>query len=98
MLNISNNQDNNQLHVKRLTNLCYGNNFVNYFDIGISVWETNIHIQQVFNYYKAIIYMCSYLSKKENECSQAMKGAFNKTLEKGVKCFEQMKSVAHAYW
>ena len=27
--------------------------------------------------------MCSYLSKEENECSQAMKRTFKETLEKG---------------
>ena len=49
----------------------------------------------VFNHYKAITYMCSYLSKEENECSQAMKQAFKETLEKGTSYYEQIKTVAH---
>ena len=51
----------------------------------------------VFNHYKAITYMCSYLSKEENECSQAMKQAFKETLEKGTSYYEQIKTVAHVY-
>ena len=41
--------------------------------------------------------MCSYLSKQEEQCSQAMKQAFKESLERGAGCYEQMKSVAHAY-
>ena len=83
-----------QLHLKRPTDSCFVNN---YFDIGLLAWKANIDIQPVFNYYKAITYMCSYLSKEEDECSQAMKEAFKETLESGASYYEQMKSVAHAY-
>ena len=41
--------------------------------------------------------MCSYLSKEEGECSQAMKQEFKDTLEKGDNYYEQMKTIAHAY-
>ena len=83
-----------QIHLKRPTDSCFVNN---YFDIGLLAWKANIDIQPVFNYYKAITYMCSYLSKEEDECSQAMKQAFKETLESGASYYEQMKSVAHAY-
>ena len=39
--------------------------------------------------------MCSYLSKQENECSQAMKQAFKESFERSTESYEQMKSVAH---
>ena len=83
-----------QLHLKRPTDSCFVNN---YFDIGLLAWEANIDIQPVFNYYKAITYMCSYLSKEEDECSQEMKQAFKETIESGASYYEQMNSVAHAY-
>ena len=51
----------------------------------------------MFNYYKAITYISSYLSKEEDECSQAVKQAFRETLEKGASYYEQMKTIAHAY-
>ena len=41
--------------------------------------------------------MCSYLSKQEDECSQAMKQAFKESLERGAGSYEQVKSAAHAY-
>ena len=41
--------------------------------------------------------MCSYLSKQEDECSQATKQAFKESLEGGTRSYEQMKSAAHAY-
>ena len=62
-----------QLHLRRPIDSCRVNN---YFDIGLLAWEANIDIQPVFDYYKAVTYVCSYLSKQEDECSQAMKQAF----------------------
>ena len=92
-LKISDNQD-FQLHLKRPTESCFVNN---YFDIGLQAWEANIDIQPVFDYCKAITYMCSYLSKEEHECLQVMKQAFKETLEKGPSYYEQMKTIVHAY-
>ena len=42
---------------------CFVNN---YFDEGLLAWEANIDLQPVFNYYKAIHYMCVYFSKTES--------------------------------
>ena len=41
--------------------------------------------------------MCSFHTKEEDECSQALKEAFKETLEKETSHYEQMSSVAHAY-
>ena len=49
-LQISDDQD-FQLHLRRLTNSCFVNN---YFDVGLLTWEANIDIQPVFNHYKTI--------------------------------------------
>lgn len=92
-LKISDDED-FQLHMKRLTDLHLINN---YFYVGPLTWEANIDMQLAFEYYKAITYLFSYLSKEEDECSLAMKQAFNKTLEKAASWYEQMKSVAYAY-
>ena len=83
-----------QLHLRRPTNSCFVNN---YFDIGLLAWEANMDIQPVFNHYKAITYMCSYLSKQEDECSQAMKQAVREAYESKLDSYQQMKTVAHAY-
>ena len=60
-------------------------------------WEANIDIQPVLDYYKAVTYVCRYLSKQEDECSQAMKQTLKESLGKGAGSYERMKSVAHAY-
>ena len=41
----------------------------NYFDKGLLAWEANTDNQPVFDYNKTVTYMCSYLSKQEDECS-----------------------------
>ena len=83
-----------QLHFRRPTNSCFVNN---YFNIGLLAWEANIGIQPVFYYHKAVTYMCSYLSKEEDECSQTMKQPFKESVDRGAGSYGQMKSVAHAY-
>ena len=83
-----------QLYLRRPTNSCFVNN---YFDIGLLAWEANMDIQPVFNYYKAITYMCSYMLKQEDECSQAMKQAVKESAESQLDSYQQMNTVAHAY-
>ena len=83
-----------QLHFQEAINSCFVNN---YFDIGLLAWEASIDIQPVLDYYKAVTYMCSHLSKQEDERSQAMKQALKESLEKGARSYEQMKFVAHGY-
>ena len=60
-------------------------------------WEANMDIPPVFNHYKAFNCMCSYLSKQEDECSQAMKQAVTEAVENNLANYQQMKSAAHAY-
>ena len=83
-----------QIHLKRPPNSCF---VYNYFTEGLLAWEANLDIQPVFNHYKAVAYMCAYLSKSEDECSQAMSEAMKDAFEKQLDNYEQMKSVAHAY-
>ena len=83
-----------QLHLKRPPNSCFVNN---YFSDGLLSWEANLDIQPVFNHYKAVAYMCSYLSKSEDECSQAMSQAVKEAFEHNLDNYQQMKSVAHSY-
>lgn len=66
-------------------------------DIGLFAWEANIDIQSIFNYYKDVTYTCSYLSKDEDECSQAMKKVFIEAIDSGTRYYEQIKSVAYPY-
>ena len=54
-------------------------------------------IQPVLNEHKAISYMCAYLSKSEETCSQAMKHTLRESIEKKQGNYEQMCVEAHAY-
>ena len=83
-----------QIHYKRVPNSCFANN---YFCDELMAWEANMNIQPVFNHYKAVAYMCGYLSKLESECSVAMKQAVQDVFEKKLDNYEQMMSVANAY-
>ena len=56
------------IHLRRPLNSCFVNN---YFAEGLHAWEANMNIQPVFNHYKAITYLCRYLTKSEEQCSQA---------------------------
>ena len=58
--------------------------------------ETNLDMQPTFNHYKAVAYMCAYMSKSESECSLAMKQAFRDAFEKELNSYEEIKLVANA--
>ena len=83
-----------QLHLKRPTNSCFVNNN---FSEGLQAWKANMDIQPVLNEYKAITYMCKYLSKTEDECSKAMKQAFVDARENNLGKFDEMIKIAQAY-
>ena len=54
-------------------------------------------IQPVFNQYKAVAYMCAYLSKTKDECSHSMNQALKDPFGGELENYEQMKSLAYAY-
>ena len=57
-----------EIHLKRSTG------FVNNYDpILLKAWETNVDIQPVHNYFKALTYMTAYFSKSESELSESLK-------------------------
>ena len=57
------------LHLKSALDSCFINN---YFVAGIKGFAANVDLQPVFNHYKCITYVCSYFTKDETECSQAI--------------------------
>ena len=85
-LAISNNDD-FQINYKRSLDSCFVNT---YFRHGHMTWEANMDIQPVFNHYKAVVYMCAYLSKTEIECCLAMKQAVRDAFEKELSNYEKI--------
>ena len=53
-----------ELHLKRPLHSC--------FITGLNGFAANVDLQPVFNHYKCITYVCSYFTKDETECSQAI--------------------------
>lgn len=82
------------LHLKRNPVSCFVNNF---FSDELLSWEANIDIQPVFNYYKAVTYMCAYFSKCEDKCSIAMTAALHEAKEFDKSKFETMIYIANSY-
>ena len=61
-----------ELHLKRPLDSCFINN---YFIAGLKGFAANVDLQPVFNPYKHTTYVCSYFTKDETECSEAIKNA-----------------------
>ena len=51
-----------QIHFKRDPESCF---IDKHFEDGLIAWEANLDIQLVLDYYKAVSYMCAYLSKQK---------------------------------
>ena len=83
-----------ELHLIRPPNSCFVNN---YFDVGLCAWQANMDIQPVFNQYKAVLYVCSYFAKAEDQCSEAMKQAAKEAIENELDEYQAMKTILRAY-
>ena len=59
----------------------------NYFNVGLKAWRSNMEIKPVFNWCKAVTYICQHFTKTENQCSQVMKQT--------AKCSIQIGDIAH---
>ena len=81
-----------EIHLRRPVNSCFVNN---YLPIGLQAWEANMDIQPVFNYYKAVSYMCSYFSKCETESSIAMRKVSQESENLGYE--DRMRKLAIAF-
>ena len=83
-----------ELHLKRPVDSCFINN---YFEAGIKGFRANVDLQPVFNLYKCITYVCSYFSKDETECSQAIKNATKEAKANNLNVKEGLKKVGAAF-
>ena len=83
-----------ELHLKRPTDSCFINN---YFIAGIQGFAANVDLQPVFNHYKCITYVCSYFSKDETECSQAITNAVKEAKNSNLNIRESLRKVGAAF-
>ena len=59
-----------QIHLSWEANSSFVNNN---FEVGLEAWDANMDIQSVLNEHAVISYMCAYLSKTKDGCSNAIK-------------------------
>jgi hypothetical protein len=82
------------LHLKRPVDSCFINN---YFVAGIQGFAANVDLQPVFNHYKCITYVCSYFTKDETECSQAMANAAKEAKSSNMNIRDGLKKIGAAF-
>ena len=82
------------LHLKRQVDSCFINN---YFVAGIKGFAANVDLQPVFNHYKCITYVCSYFTKDETECSQAIANAAKEARSSNVNIRDGLKKIGAAF-
>ena len=82
------------LHLKRSLDSCFTNN---YFIAGVKGFVANVDLQPVFNHYKCITYVCSYFTKDETECSQAIKNVAKEAKEANLKIKDGLRKIGAAF-
>ena len=82
-----------EIHLKRSTGSCFVNN---HNPILLKVWEANLDIQPVHNYFKALTYMAAYFSQPESELSEPLKQAAKETKKQNLNVRDAMKKIAYS--
>ena len=83
-----------EIHLKSSPDSCFINN---YSPTVLTAWQANIDIQPVFDYYKCVTYLCSYMSKGESECSEAIRAAASEALKDNLDIKETLKKIRAAF-
>ena len=83
-----------ELHLKRPIDSCFTNN---YSIAGIKGFAANVDLQPVFNHYKCITYVCSYFTKDETECSQAIINAAKEAKESNLNVKDGLRKIGAAF-
>ena len=92
-LSISGNSD-TEIHLKRLPNSCFINS---YNPMVLLAWQANIDIQPVFNHHRCVTYLCSYLSKSETHCSEAIQIAAKEARRENLSIVESLRKIGAAF-
>ena len=82
------------LHLKRSTDSCFINS---YFVAGVKGFAANVDLQPVFNHYKCITYVCSYFTKDETECSQAITNAAKEARNSNLSVRDSLRKIGTAF-
>ena len=83
-----------ELHLKRPVDSCFVNN---YFVAGIKGFAANVDLQPVFDHYKCVTYVCSYFTKDETECSQAIMNAAKEAKTANLNVKDGLRKIGAAF-
>ncbi|RUA05461.1 MAG: hypothetical protein DSY43_04560, partial [Gammaproteobacteria bacterium] len=83
-----------ELHLRRKVDSCFINN---YFIAGMKGFRANVDLQPVFNHYKCITYVCSYFTKDETECSQAIMNAAKEAKQENLNVKDGLRKIGAAF-
>ena len=83
-----------ELHLKRPIDSCFINND---FIAGIKGFRAIVDLQPVCNRYKCITYVCSYFTKDETECSQAIVNAAKEAKKQNLSVRDSLKRIGAAF-
>ena len=87
-------QTDSELHLKRPIDSCFINN---YLIAGLKGFAANVDLQPVFNHYKCITYVCSYFTKDETECSQAIINAAKEAKQANLNVRDGLRKIGAAF-
>ena len=83
-----------ELHLKRPPNSCFINN---YNPSVLKAWQANMDLQPVFNHHKCVTYLCSYMSKGETQCSEAIRTASLEAKKSNLSLKNTLKKIGAAF-
>ena len=86
--------DEYEIHLKRPPNSCFINN---YNPVVLLAWQANTDIQPVFNHHRCVTYLCSYMSKGETQCSEAIRAAAKEAKKENLGLKESLKKIGAAF-
>ena len=83
-----------ELHLKCPPNSCFINN---YSPSVLKAWQANMDLQPVFNHHKCVTYLCSYMSKGETQCSEAIRTASLEAKKSNLSLKNTLKKIGAAF-
>ena len=83
-----------EIHLKRPPNSCFINN---YNPIVLFAWQANMDIQPVFSHHKCATYLCSYVSKGETHCSEAIRVAAKEAKKDNLGLKDSLQKIGVAF-
>ena len=83
-----------EIHLKRSASSCFINN---YNPIVLLAWQANMDLQPVFNHHRCVTYLCSYMTKGETQCSEAIRAAAKEAKKENLDLKESLRKIGAAF-